>query len=102
VNRGVLVTEGLLDGVITREAARNAPASFDGMDRNRDGDVSRRELLGPAKDFLHINADGDGLIDLAKALRAPCRFAAAALMTRASRPDRVGEPEVVRRGRVGT
>jgi hypothetical protein len=33
------------------------------MDRNGDGDVSRREFLGPAELFPRFDADGDGLID---------------------------------------
>ena len=32
------------------------------MDRNGDGDLSRREFLGGRADFDQIDADGDGLI----------------------------------------
>jgi hypothetical protein len=33
------------------------------MDRNRDGDVSRREFLGPRESFDRLDRDKDGLID---------------------------------------
>jgi hypothetical protein len=33
------------------------------MDRNRDGDVSRREFLGPRDQFDRLDRDNDGLID---------------------------------------
>ncbi len=43
---------------------------FHRMDRNRDGDVSRREFLGPEDVFRKIDADGDGLIDAKEAVAA--------------------------------
>ncbi|AWM38223.1 transaldolase/EF-hand domain-containing protein [Gemmata obscuriglobus] len=39
------------------------PTWFQKMDRNRDGDVSRREFLGSEDDFRRLDRDGDGLID---------------------------------------
>src|SRR5262249_9426558 len=36
------------------------PAWFRKMDRNNDGDVSRREFLGPLEEFERIDANGDG------------------------------------------
>lgn len=42
--------------------AVEAPTWFKGMDRNRDGDISGREFLGPRSDFVKLDADGDGLI----------------------------------------
>jgi Ca2+-binding EF-hand superfamily protein len=45
------------------------PAWFRKMDRNRDGDVSRREWLGSEELFRRIDADGDGLISAAEAAR---------------------------------
>ena len=33
------------------------------MDRNHDGDVSRREFLGPRDQFDRLDRDKDGLID---------------------------------------
>src|SRR5207302_11028676 len=37
------------------------PLWFRKMDRNHDGDVSRREVLGTDAQFRRIDADGDGL-----------------------------------------
>jgi len=38
------------------------PVWFQKMDRNRDGDVSRREFLGTDEQFRKLDTDGDGLI----------------------------------------
>ena len=43
------------------------PMWFQKMDRNQDGDVSRREFLGTDADFRRIDVDGDGLIDAKEA-----------------------------------
>jgi hypothetical protein len=37
------------------------------MDRNRDGDVSPREFVGPLRVFQQIDTDGDGLLDATEA-----------------------------------
>jgi hypothetical protein len=39
------------------------------MDRNRDGDVSRREFLGTDAQFRQIDTDHDGLISREEAER---------------------------------
>ncbi len=36
---------------------------FRRMDRNHDGDISRREFLGPREEFNRLDRDKDGLID---------------------------------------
>jgi Ca2+-binding EF-hand superfamily protein len=46
------------------------PVWFRKMDRNHDGDVSRREWLGTEEEFNRIDTDGDGLISLEEAERA--------------------------------
>jgi Ca2+-binding EF-hand superfamily protein len=43
---------------------------FRKMDRNRDGDVSRKEFLFSAEAFRRLDADGDGLISAAEAEKA--------------------------------
>jgi Ca2+-binding EF-hand superfamily protein len=48
----------------------HAPHWFRKMDRNRDGDVSRREFLGTKEEFDRIDANGDGLIDADEAAAA--------------------------------
>jgi hypothetical protein len=39
------------------------------MDRNRDGDVSRREFFGSDEEFRRIDTDDDGLISVEEAER---------------------------------
>lgn len=51
--------------------AQGAPSWFIKMDRNNDGDVSRREFLGPAADFDRLDTDHDGLLDAAEAVFPP-------------------------------
>jgi Ca2+-binding EF-hand superfamily protein len=46
------------------------PSWFRKMDRNKDGDVSRREFLGPRAAFEKLDRDHDGLIDAAEAGKA--------------------------------
>jgi Ca2+-binding EF-hand superfamily protein len=50
------------------------PTWFRKMDRNRDGDVSRREFLGTDEQFRQIDADGDGLISAGEADRFDARL----------------------------
>src|SRR5207247_3380300 len=53
---------------------KEGPLWFRKMDRNRDGDVSRREFLGTEEQFRRIDADGDGLISVDEAMKAQERF----------------------------
>ena len=46
------------------------PEWFQKMDRNHDGDVSRREFLGPREQFDRLDRDTDGLIDAEEARAA--------------------------------
>jgi Ca2+-binding EF-hand superfamily protein len=50
-------------------AATSGPSWFRRMDRNRDGDVSRREFLGPRAAFDRLDRDGDGLISVEEAVK---------------------------------
>jgi Ca2+-binding EF-hand superfamily protein len=45
----------------------DGPAWFTKMDRNRDGDLSPREFIGPRGVFRRLDVDGDGLIDASEA-----------------------------------
>jgi hypothetical protein len=55
---------------LLRSPPRRGPAWFRAMDRNGDGDVSRREFAGTDADFRRLDADGDGLISPDEAERA--------------------------------
>jgi Ca2+-binding EF-hand superfamily protein len=55
-------------------APPRGPVWFRKMDRNGDGDVSRREFLGTAEQFRKIDADGDGLISVEEAEKADALF----------------------------
>ena len=57
-------------------AAVRGPLWFRKMDRNQDGDVSRREFVGTDAQFAQIDTDGDGLISAEEAERADAWFRA--------------------------
>ena len=50
--------------------ARRGPDWFKAMDRNGDGDVSRREFTGPADVFDALDTDADGLLSADEAEKA--------------------------------
>ena len=52
-----------------RMRSQRGPNWFKQMDRNSDGDISRREFLGTAAQFRQLDADGDQLIDPEEATR---------------------------------
>lgn len=55
-------------GAIVRSTdALEGPLWFRKMDRNRDGDVSRREFLGSSAQFDSLDTDKDGLLDAKEA-----------------------------------
>lgn len=55
---------------LTALPVRDAPDWFQAMDRNSDGDISRREFLGDEPEFLAFDADQDGLIHFTEARAA--------------------------------
>jgi len=52
------------------EQSTEGPEWFRRMDVNRDGDVSRREFLGPVSQFDELDANGDGFLGASEAENA--------------------------------
>jgi hypothetical protein len=50
------------------QTSTDGPEWFRRMDLNQDGDVSRREFLGPADDFTRLDTDRDGALSAEEAL----------------------------------
>jgi Ca2+-binding EF-hand superfamily protein len=67
---GVVVRGG---GVPGAAAQQQGPKWFAPMDTNGDGDVSRREFIGPAEAFEKLDGDGDGLVSRAEAEKAEAK-----------------------------
>jgi Ca2+-binding EF-hand superfamily protein len=59
--------------VAADEGPTAGPLWFRKLDRNRDGDVSRREWFGTEEQFREIDTDGDGLISAEEAERYDAR-----------------------------
>ncbi len=71
----VFVIANMAGGPAPRRATpARGPVWFRKMDRNGDGDVSRREFLGTDEEFRKIDTDGDGLISLEEAEKADALF----------------------------
>ncbi|QDU63219.1 transaldolase/EF-hand domain-containing protein [Planctomycetes bacterium Pan216] len=64
--RGVTV-----GGMSRPQSAASGPTWFRKMDRNGDGDVSRREFLGGEEDFRRLDRDGDNLLNGEEATAEP-------------------------------
>ena len=63
------------------EPVAAGPNWFRRMDRNRDGDVSRREFRGPKAQFDRLDRDKDGLIDADRGRRTTATASAASKPT---------------------
>lgn len=57
------------DAILPGRGGLNGPAWFQLMDRNQDGDVSRREFPGTTEQFSQLDLDQDGLMSVEEAER---------------------------------
>jgi Ca2+-binding EF-hand superfamily protein len=72
--RGMVMDNSSARPPASASAAVRGPLWFRKMDRNQDGDVSRREFVGSDAQFARIDADGDGLINVEEAEKADAWF----------------------------
>lgn len=66
------------DAILPGRDGLNGPEWFRLMDRNQDGDVSRREFPGTTEQFLQLDLDRDGLMSVEEAERVASPEAGAA------------------------
>ncbi|MEJ7594858.1 MAG: hypothetical protein WKF77_25310 [Planctomycetaceae bacterium] len=64
---------GAGDAILPGSESLRGPEWFRRMDRNQDGDVSTREFLGTAQQFVQIDSDRDRLISADEALSLDVR-----------------------------
>jgi Ca2+-binding EF-hand superfamily protein len=64
-----------------RKLSRTGPLWYQRMDRNKDGDISWREFLGPRSTFDKLDTDHDGLISKEEAEAADASATPAAKTT---------------------
>ncbi len=67
---GVVAPVARSMSAIRQSGSAAGPEWFQKMDRNHDGDISRREFLGPREQFDRLDRDTDGLIDAEEARAA--------------------------------
>jgi hypothetical protein len=70
LGRVVVFADGRIQQQETSRPQVGGPVWFRKMDRNGDGDVSRREFLGTKDQFRQVDADGDGIISPEEAEQA--------------------------------
>jgi Ca2+-binding EF-hand superfamily protein len=76
-----------------RPERREGPLWHRRMDRNGDGDVSRREFLGTDEEFKEIDTDGDGLISIEEAERYDRKYRKEEVKPRREERGRERRPE---------
>ena len=73
LSRGVVAQDRVAiaaQDVPTSPPAQSGPAWFRGMDFNRDGEISRREFIGPIESFETLDHNGDHFVSLSEATAA--------------------------------
>ena len=80
------------------EGVEVGPDWFQKMDRNHDGDVSRREFLGPRDQFDRLDRDNDGLIDPDEARAAAAEAKPKSMPSGEALRDPVNSPAPVASG----
>jgi Ca2+-binding EF-hand superfamily protein len=61
---------GLTVPAVRQSPGEDTPAWLSAMDRNGDGEISRREFLGTPEQFARFDANDDGYLESAEATAA--------------------------------